>query len=187
MRDGHAILPTFLQVSGQFEVATCSQVLSPTTLFIHFCLASLNITFHATIIHQMLQDYFPHGGLDVLEVPFQLGAKPTLEEYTHHTQALAEGLSEAYEYIMILLTNHSNNNTGGLFIGLNSTGHDAATPVDKVSSFIWSFICETEHSFSSWMCFSLHLRNSSPSLFYILLAVVQWSKSTIVSRGFVPL
>jgi len=69
-------------VSGRFELGTCSHILSPTVLLIHFYLSSITSTFHAGIIHQSLSDYFPHGGLDTLDVPFDLGTDEAAKEYT---------------------------------------------------------------------------------------------------------
>jgi len=130
--DNVPILPTFLPMSGRFELGTCGCILSPTVLLIHFYLSLITSTFHAGIIHQSLLDYFPHSGLDTLDVPFDLGTDEAATEYTHHATYLIEGLRQDYEYVLIILTDYSDADRGDLFVGADGSGCSAAARIDNV-------------------------------------------------------
>jgi len=88
--------------------------------------------FHAGIIHQSLLDYFPRGGLDMLDVPFDLGTDEAAAEYTRHATYLIEGLRQDYEYVLIILTDHSNADRGDLFVGADGSGCSAAARIDNI-------------------------------------------------------
>jgi len=119
-------------VSGRFKLGTCSRILSPTVLLIHFYLLSITSTFHAGIIHQSLSDYFPHGSLDTLDVPFDLGTDEAATEYTRRATYSIEGLRQDYEYVLIILTDHSDADRGDLFVGADGSGCSAAARIDNI-------------------------------------------------------
>ena len=116
MRSRHQILPDFLQVSGRFELVTCGCILAPRTLFIHFYLASIVSTFHAGIIHQSMVDYFPNGGLDIIDIPFEFGTVEATAEYALRAERLMQELEMEYDRVVLILTDHSDKDTGDLHI-----------------------------------------------------------------------
>ena len=77
-------------------------------------------------------DYFPHSGLDMLNVPFDHGMDEAATEYTCLATNLIEGLRQDYEYILIVLTDHTNEDRGDLFVGADESGCIAATHIDNV-------------------------------------------------------
>jgi len=88
--------------------------------------------FHAGIIHQSLSDYFPHSSLDTLDVPFDLGTDEAAAEYTCHATYSIEGLRQDYEYVLIILTDHSDEDRGDLFVGADGSGCSVAARIDNV-------------------------------------------------------
>ena len=114
MRSRHQILLDFLQVLGRFKLATCRHILAPQTLFIHFYLALIVSMFHAGIVQQSMVDYFPNGGLDIINIPFEFG--------------MAEATTE-YDRVILILTDHSDEDTRDLFISLDEPGVVTSAPV----------------------------------------------------------
>ncbi|KIM58291.1 hypothetical protein SCLCIDRAFT_10278 [Scleroderma citrinum Foug A] len=130
-KDSAPILPTFLPVSGRFKLATCGHILSPSVLLIHFHLLLITSMFHVGIIYQSLADYFPHSSLDMLDVPFNLGMDEAATEYTRHAANLIEGLRQDYKYVLIVLTDHTDEDRRDLFVGANESGCIAAACIDN--------------------------------------------------------
>ena len=137
-QNGVPVLPTFLAVTGHFEVATQGHILSPKMLFLHFHLTPIPATFHASAVPQSLSDLFPYGGLDMIDVLFVLGTDEGVAEYTCCAASLAGQLTEDYVHIIIVVTDHTNENTGDLFIGPDETGCMVSAVVDEVSTFVFS-------------------------------------------------
>ncbi|KAG8214872.1 hypothetical protein J3R82DRAFT_10042 [Butyriboletus roseoflavus] len=86
-----------------FEILTRGIILSPRVLFLHPNLYSISSHFHADIIHSGIRDYYPHGGLDVHHVPFDLGTDRATQSYTQRAHELA-AISSNYDHVLIVLT-----------------------------------------------------------------------------------
>jgi len=106
--------------------------------FQHFHLTPIPATFHASAVPQSLLEFFPYGGLDVIDVPFILGTDEGVAEYAHHTALLVGQLTEDYVHVIVMVTDHTDENTGDLFIGPDETGCMASAVVNEVSTFFFS-------------------------------------------------
>ena len=121
-------------------MATGGHILSPKTLFIHFHLTPIPATFHASVVPQSLSEFFPHGGLDVIDVPFGVGTDAGVGEYARCTAASVKLLAKDYVHVIAIVTDHTDETTGDLFMGLDETGSMVAGIVDEVST---SFLSPT--------------------------------------------
>ena len=99
-KDGQPVLPNVLQVLGRFELARSAWILAPRMLFIHFYLASIVSRFHASVIPQSIADYFPRGGLDVWDVPFEFDMAEAVEEYACRAESLMSDRKGEYERVV---------------------------------------------------------------------------------------
>ena len=88
---------------------------------------------HKAIIHQSMADYFPNGGLDVIDIPFEFGTAEATAEYALCAERLMQELKMEYNHVVLILTDHSDEDTGDLFIGPDESGVVTAAPVDSVS------------------------------------------------------
>jgi len=89
-----------------------------------------------------LRDYFPPGHLDFLSIDFDLGTDERLANWPHYVSSLLAGLRTTYEHVVVLITDHTDCDTGDLFLGTDAFGKVNAARVDEVSSyfltiFIW--------------------------------------------------
>jgi len=134
-QNGVPVLPSFLPVTGRFEVATRGHILSPKTLFLHFHLMPIPATFHASAVPQSLSEFFPYGGLDVIDIPFVLGTDEGVAEYACRAASLVGQLTENYVHVIVVITDHTDEKTGDLFLGPDETGCMVAGAVDEVSTF----------------------------------------------------
>ena len=142
-RDGKRVLPHFLQVTGNFET-TCGRLLTPRTLFVHLYSKSIGSTFHAGIIQQSLADYFPNGGLDIFSVEFAFGTAEAAEEYALRAKRVVQEFDTGYDRVIMVLTDHSDDDTGDLWIGEDESGIMVAAPADQVSDKIFALFCNAD-------------------------------------------
>jgi len=98
-------------MTSRFEVATQGHILSPKTLFLHFHLMPIPAMFHTSAVPQSLSEFFPYGGLDVIDVPFILGTDKGVAEYAQHTASLVAQLTEDYVHIIVVVMDHTDENT----------------------------------------------------------------------------
>ena len=182
-RDGKRVLPHFLQVMGNFKT-TCGRLLSPRTLFIHLYSKSIGSTFHAEIIQQSLTDYFPNGGLDNFSVEFAFGMAEVVEEYALCAKRVVQEFDTGYDHVVVVLTDHSDDNTGDLWIGKDKSGIMMAAPTDQVSDRIFALFFNADVTCRS-SATSLHLsRRLYAAVYFILLPVVLLSTTRRASKGF---
>ena len=78
-------------------------------------------------------DYFPNGGLDVVDIPFKFGMAEAMTEYALRAQRLTQELKTEYDRVILILTDHSDKDNGNLFIGPDESGVVTSAPVDNVS------------------------------------------------------
>jgi len=94
--------------------------------------------FHASVVPQSLSEFFPYGGLDMINVPFILGTDEGVAEYAHCTASLVGQLTEDYVHVIVVVMDHTDKNIGDLFISPDETGCMASAVVDEVSTFFFS-------------------------------------------------
>ena len=174
-------------MTGNFET-TCGRLLTPRTLFVHLYSKSIGSTFHAGIIQQSLADYFPSGSLDIFSVEFAFGTAEAAEEYALCAKRVVQGFDTGYDRIVVVLTDHSDNDTGDLWIGEDESGIMVAAPADQVRDQIFSLFFNADITCRS-SATSLHLsRRLYAAVYFILLPVVLLSTTRRASKGFaVPL
>ena len=171
-KDGQPVLPNVLQVLGRFELARSAWILAPRTLFIHFYLASIVSRFHTSIIPQSIADYFPRGGLDVWDVPFKFGTAEAAEEYACRAESLMSDRKGEYERVVWVLTDHSDEDEGDLFIGPDEAGVVASASIDQVSFRTFACFCNADVRCSSFVNSLRHSRRLYGAVYRILPLVV---------------
>ena len=82
------------------------------------------------IIQQSLANYFPSSGLDIISVEFVFGVAEAAEEYALHAKRVTQEFNIRYDHIVVVLTDHSDDNTGDLWIGEDESDIMVAAPVD---------------------------------------------------------
>ena len=145
-------------------------------LVLHFHLMPVPATFHASVVPQSLAEFFPHGGLQVIDVPFALGTDDGVAEYAHRAASSVETLTDDYVHVIVILTDHTSDDTGDLFLGLDETGCMAAGIVDEVSPIFLKIPTLIDIVQRFWSFCSRHSVSSSKDQYYTLLPAVRWSK-----------
>ncbi|KAG9310731.1 hypothetical protein JVU11DRAFT_9335 [Chiua virens] len=130
-RNGQPVLPSFLRVTGSFELGSSSLVQSPRTLYISIHLASLSITGLSQLIEISLRQYFPRAGLDCLTLPFDVGADAAMDLWPINVACHLRPLASSYDKVVFLVTNHTDADTGDLFLGRDENGVEQAAEVDQ--------------------------------------------------------
>ncbi|KAG0707204.1 hypothetical protein DFH29DRAFT_897504 [Suillus ampliporus] len=105
--NGEPVLSSFLHVTGQLAFSRRSQISSVPILIIHFKVAGCEAT-ASTIdaTHSYLARYFPHGGLRLVEVVFDL---TEIEDYSKRCEKLVNNVMEDHKYdrVVIAISNHT--------------------------------------------------------------------------------
>ena len=70
----------------------------------------------------------------MIDVPFALGTDDGVAEYAHRAASSVETLTDDYVHVIVILTDHTSDDTGDLFLGLDETGCMAAGIVDEASA-----------------------------------------------------
>ncbi|KIJ14152.1 hypothetical protein PAXINDRAFT_156256 [Paxillus involutus ATCC 200175] len=140
LRDGEGILPSFLKVNGRFELSTRSHILSPSTLLLHFHFYSITSSAPVSMIHNFLLPYFPHGGLEFVEIEFDLGSDEGIKAFAASAHRLVTELAASqFERVLVAVTNHTDNNSGDFFLGLDVLkGIDIAASVNELLYTLWT-------------------------------------------------
>ncbi|KAN0085866.1 hypothetical protein V8E55_007000, partial [Tylopilus felleus] len=73
-----------------------------------------------------LSEYFPCGHLDIVSLPFDLGTNDKLTNWPGRISTALAGLNNAYEHIVVLVANHTDCDTGDLFLGRDKVGKNLA-------------------------------------------------------------
>ena len=129
---GQPVLPSFLNVKGHFEMGTIGQILYPTMLLLDLCFVSIGIKAHVTMVYAALQDYFARGGFHLISIPFDLGTDITIADWPtvvgHHLKTI----SSSYQQVVIMVTNHTDEDTRDMFLGTDEMGKGHAAKVNQV-------------------------------------------------------
>jgi hypothetical protein len=129
---GQPVLPLFLNVKGHFEMETIGQVLCPTTLLLDLCFVDIGIKAHVAIVYAALQDYFPTGRFYLISIPFDLGTDIAVADWPTVVDHRLKTISSSYQQVVIVVTNHTDEDTGDMFLGADEMGKGHATEVDQV-------------------------------------------------------
>jgi hypothetical protein len=160
LSDEEPVLPSFLKVTGRFELSTRSHITSASILLLHFRNSSIISSTPMTMVRDLLTPYFPHGGFRFEEVEFDLGTDEGIHAFTTAAQSLASELSAGhFQRVLVGVTNHTDEESGDLFLGFDtSAGHNVSASVDEVRTFFSVYLGSTPFSY----CISCG-RHSGPS------------------------
>jgi hypothetical protein len=132
--DDHTpVLNTFLKVSGSFGVASTATVQSPPTILIHFCLQSVEHLNHFSIINLLLEEYYPNGGLQVIDLPFNINSTKNVDDWNSRADETLDRLSYC-RHVVAVVTDHSDPDTGDLWLGLNKRKKPSAQEISEVGA-----------------------------------------------------
>jgi hypothetical protein len=129
-------------VKGKFELGTAAQILAPRTLLLHLHLRSVKYKFHFEILEQCLNEYYPNnteGHFKPVSLSFDLGKDSAEAEWPTVANQVCRELSNDYEHVIVVLTTHSDQDTGDLFLGHDEKGEEVAARVDQVFSLFIHF------------------------------------------------
>ena len=130
-----AVLPNCLKVAGKFELSTIAQVTTKPMLVVNLSLASLMGVSAGTLLDHGLRDYFSPTGLDVLQIPFDLGSGSKVDNWLALVlSSLGLLPHQTYDRVVFMITNHTDEDTGNLFVGKDENLKEFSSPVDQVSS-----------------------------------------------------
>ena len=126
------MLPSFLKVKGHFELGTIGQILCPTMLLLDIHFVKVDIKAHVAMIYTMLQDFFPTGGFRLISVPFSLRTTEAIVDWPTVVGRHLKTLTLSYQQVVVVVTNHTDEDTGNMFLGPDETGKGHAAAVDQV-------------------------------------------------------
>ncbi|KAN0079966.1 hypothetical protein V8E55_009532 [Tylopilus felleus] len=121
---GQPMLPMFLKVKGHFEMGAVGQVLCPTTLLMDLYIIDIEIKAHVTMIQASLQDFFPKGGFHSISILFNLGTDDAT-------------LLPSYQQVVIVVMNHTDEDMGDMFVGVDETGKGHSAEVNQFLNVLW--------------------------------------------------
>jgi hypothetical protein len=129
------VLSNCLKGSGKFELSTIAQVTTQPTLIIDLSLASLTGVTAGTLLDHGLCDNFSPTGLNVLQIPFDVGSDSKLDSWLALVSSSLGLLpSWTYDHVVFVITNHTDEDTGDLFVGKDENLKEFSVSVDQVSS-----------------------------------------------------
>ena len=131
------MLPSCLKVSGKFKLSAIAQVTTQPTLVINLSLASLMGVMAWTLLDHGLREYFSPTGLNVLQIPFDLGLDSKVDKWPALVSSSLGLLPRwTYDHVVFLITNHTDEDTGDLFVGTDENLKEFSAPVDQVSLLV---------------------------------------------------
>lgn len=138
-RRGVPVLKVWLSVNRPMELSVRSSLLSRPTLVVHLRLRSIPTGGPTEMVAQILAPYFPHGGFQFIDLPFDIGTKSKLNAYKRQVSRLATKLrSVGFKNVMVVLTDHSDNSRGDLFIGTTTGKEDQASLLSECLDVLFS-------------------------------------------------
>ncbi|KAH0827762.1 hypothetical protein J3R83DRAFT_3373 [Lanmaoa asiatica] len=135
---GQLVLPSFLKVKGQFKMRTTSQILCPPMLLFDLYIVNIDIKVHVAMIYAALQDFFPMGGFHLISIPFNIGTDDSVVGWPTVMSHRLKTLSLFYQQVIFVVTNHTDEDTGEMFLGADETGKGHAAEVDKFFDVLWA-------------------------------------------------
>lgn len=92
---------------------------------------------HTSLIEHALWEYFPQGGLDCLTVPLDLGTGKAIAKWPPDVARILKPVALTHDHVVVVITNHTDRETGDLFLGTDDAGQTHTAEVDQVSSLFW--------------------------------------------------
>ncbi|KAF8835103.1 hypothetical protein BDN67DRAFT_984842 [Paxillus ammoniavirescens] len=131
-RQEEPVLLVFPTIKGHFEMSTKLYMHSTTTLIIHLRLAGIPTGGPMQMIQQFLMPYFPHGGLTVVDLEFNLGTVAKRRAYAEAALRIVSSIEDvAATNVLLAITNHMDESSGNLFYG-KCNSRQVAGKVGKV-------------------------------------------------------
>lgn len=110
----------------------------PRTLLIHLRLATINVASHTQVLEEYLREYFPAGQLSSINLDFDLGTDERLANWPSRVAAALTALpTSTFRHVVVTITNHTDHDTGDLFLGRDESGMVHAASVDEVSERVF--------------------------------------------------
>ena len=175
---GQLVLPSFLDVKGRFKMGTIGQILYPIILLLDLCFIGIGIKAHVAMIYAALQNYFPTGGFHLISIPFNLSTDNAIVDWPTVLGRCLKSISSSYQEVVIVVMNHTDEDTGDMFLDADETGKGHAAEVDQVC-FVSCFSILLINWISSSMFCGHHSRTFSMVPSYTSLCVVHWSVTRI--------
>lgn len=116
-------------------MGTMGQILCPPTLLIDLHFVDVQIKAHVAMIYAALQDFFPTGGFRLVSIPFDLGTDNAIADWPTVVGRHLKTLSLSYQHVLVVVTNHTDEDTGDMFLGADEMGKGHAAEVDQVCFF----------------------------------------------------
>ncbi|KAI9458301.1 hypothetical protein HD554DRAFT_2177402 [Boletus coccyginus] len=128
-----AVLPNCLKIAGKFELSTIAQVTTQPILVVNLSLTSLKGVSVGTLLDHGLGNYFSPTGLDVLQISFDLGSDSKVNNWPALVSSLLGLLPrQTYDHVVFVITNHTDEYTGDLFMGKDENLKEFSAPIDQV-------------------------------------------------------
>jgi hypothetical protein len=140
-----SVLDSPLFIRGDYHLTAASHVLADPILVLHFVLISISPKGNpARVMSEILGGFLMEGSFMYEEIIFDLANNKLIRQYTDAITVLVQTLegcvyflfsfyctylavSRSFERVVIVITNHSHDSTGDLYIG-----SDLCTSVDQV-------------------------------------------------------
>ncbi|KAF8835830.1 hypothetical protein BDN67DRAFT_1015181 [Paxillus ammoniavirescens] len=132
-RGNQPLIPDiFVTVKGQFELDTCALLLSQPTCVVHLRLAQISSGGPVNMLTEYLRPYFPYGAFYEINLEFDIATKAKMKLYLTFAVEAAASLEQAgLKNAIFAITNHSEDDTGDLFLGMFK-GTNIANDVGEV-------------------------------------------------------
>jgi hypothetical protein len=135
-RGNQPLIPDiFVTVKGQFELDTRALLLSQPTCVVHLRLSQISSGGPVNMLTEYLHPYFLHGTFYEINLEFDITMKAKMKSYlTFAVDAAASLEQTGLKNIIFAITNHSEDDTGGLFLG-TFKGTNIANDVGEVREY----------------------------------------------------
>ncbi|KAG1899085.1 uncharacterized protein F5891DRAFT_1190278 [Suillus fuscotomentosus] len=170
LKNGKPVLPSFLPIVGQLQLSKRSQISARPVLVIHFKIVGFEATASPIdTVNSYLSSFFLNGGLQFIEVIFDLGTNAKIMAYSKQHEKLANDVMDDcnYQTVCIAITDHTDNTTGDPFLGYShESSYVAATVPDFMNSLLgpWGQVIQqgfrglrssvVDHAFSDAVAFT---------------------------------
>lgn len=124
-----------------FQSSTKANIYAVPTLLLHFWLSTIRHRAHFNIIEEALHDYYPaNARLQSLDIPFNLSTDDAQLKWPSQAEKImARVRSAGYKCIVAIVTNHTDDDHGDFWLGVNEDGDEPrAAAVEEVSASISS-------------------------------------------------
>jgi hypothetical protein len=88
---------------------------------------------HFSIVNNVLAEYYQMGGLQVVDLPFNLNTPEDVDEWNSGAGEVVARLSASH-HVVAIITDHSDPDTGDLWLGVDEKGEPSAGEVEGVSA-----------------------------------------------------